>query len=192
MRPSCSNKFECRPCGDDKHERTEVSGRLLMCKLCRAQVVIGRCCDRGQIYCSGECAQKARRQSQREAGKRYQASPKGRLAAAARQDKHRKKQRHMTTQQVRPAEAAVLTAVRARALPSRTHGDIEHAKWRARRHHTEPSVTAHQTNKVTHHASLRPAADDFVPWDEAAARLSHCNWCGRRCSSFVRTGFLRR
>jgi hypothetical protein len=186
MRPSCSNKFECRPCGDDKHERTEVSGRLLMCKLCRAQVVIGSCCDRGQVYCSGECAQNARRLSQREAGKRYQASPKGRLAGAARQGKHRKKQRCMTTtQQVRPA-----AAVSARVIGS--HGDSEHAKWRARQLHTKQSDTSHKTNKVTHHPSLLPAANDFVSLDEAATRLSRCHWCGRRCSSFVRTGFLRR
>ena len=43
-------------------------------------------CDRGQIYCSGECREAARRLRRSEANRRYQASQKGR-------DAHRRCQR---------------------------------------------------------------------------------------------------
>jgi hypothetical protein len=45
---------------------------------------------------------------------------------------------------------------------------------------------------VTHHGSPTPRTDDFVLADTAAPQLSHCHWCGRLCSPFVRNGFLCR
>jgi hypothetical protein len=187
MRSPCSKARGHRPCAH-RSAPTEVSGRLLLCKLCRALILVCSCCDRGQVYCTGDCAKKTRRQSMREAGRRYQASKKGRLAHAARQRRYR--------EQKRPV------APRARAIPSRGHGQCllrcevqrenKQANWRAQRVHTERSGIWRQKKKVTHHGSPPPRPDDFVPADTAATRLSHCNWCGRLCSSFVRNGFLRR
>jgi hypothetical protein len=42
--------------------------RLFVCVRCRTQVLICSCCDRGQIYCAGGCAQEARYHAQRAAG----------------------------------------------------------------------------------------------------------------------------
>jgi hypothetical protein len=53
------------------------------------QVVICTYCDRGNRYCSAECAQEARRQLQRAARRRYEQSDVGRRNNAARQKRHR-------------------------------------------------------------------------------------------------------
>ena len=60
--------------------KSESLGRFFLCARCRAQALIGRCRDRGQVYCSDGCADDARRQNQREAGQRYQTSYLGRAA----------------------------------------------------------------------------------------------------------------
>jgi hypothetical protein len=76
-------------------------------------MLVGSCCDRGQVYCTGDCAKKARRQSMREAGRRYQASKKGRLAHAARQRKYREQKRLMAQQVTTvPAQSAGPAAAR--------------------------------------------------------------------------------
>jgi hypothetical protein len=167
-------------------------------------MLVGSCCDRGQVYCTGECAKKARRQSMREAGRRYQASKKGRQAHAARQSRYREKKRRIAPRvTTAPAQsAAPAAAAMTRAIPSRDHGQClrrcevqrenKQANWRARRVHTERSGIWRRKKKVTHHGSPPPRMDDFVPADTAATRLSHCHWCGRLCSPFVRNGFLRR
>ena len=46
------------------------------------------CCDHGQSYCAGSCAQEARVQAQRAASRRYQESRRGRLNHAARTARH--------------------------------------------------------------------------------------------------------
>jgi len=64
--------------GDDE----AASARLYVCAECRVQALICSCCDRGQIYCAGDCGRRVRRRSQRAAGARYQASRRGRSRAA--------------------------------------------------------------------------------------------------------------
>jgi hypothetical protein len=93
MRAPCSKSRGRRPCAHE-HASAEASARLLACERCRALVLICSCCDHGQIYC-GNCAEEARRQSVRAAGKRYQATKKGRLAHAARQSAYRAKRKHV-------------------------------------------------------------------------------------------------
>jgi hypothetical protein len=60
------------------------SARLFLCAACRTQSLICSCCDRGQIYCAGDCAARARHRALRAAGRRYQSSRRGRLAHADR------------------------------------------------------------------------------------------------------------
>lgn len=67
----------------------EVSCRMFLCARCHSQVLVCRRCDRGQIYCIGTCAQEARRDRQREARRRYQASPRGRTLHAERSRRYR-------------------------------------------------------------------------------------------------------
>lgn len=72
--------------------------RLFHCARCRRQVVICSHCDRGQIYCSAECAQSARRESLRQAGRRYQGSRRGRRRHAERQRRYRRRRQKVTHQ----------------------------------------------------------------------------------------------
>ena len=73
-----------------------LSARLFLCAGCRAQSVICSCCDRGQIYCAGDCAGRARRHAQRAAGRRYQTSRRGRLAHADRTRRYRARCKKVT------------------------------------------------------------------------------------------------
>jgi len=74
----------------------EVSCRMFLCARCRSQVFVCRRCDRGHIYCIGPCAQEARRDNQREARRRYQATPRGRIMHAARSRRYRARGRCVT------------------------------------------------------------------------------------------------
>ncbi len=72
---------------------------------CRVQVIIYSRCDRGQIYCGAACSQAARRESQRDAGRRYQGGRRGRFAHAerARRYRRRRRQKNNVTNQGSPA-----------------------------------------------------------------------------------------
>jgi hypothetical protein len=72
------------------------SGRLFLCAGCRGQAIICSCCDRGQIYCTRGCAVRARRRTLREAGRRYQASHRGRRRHAARMGRYRARREIVT------------------------------------------------------------------------------------------------
>ena len=78
--------------------RYEVSCRIFICVCCRRQVLVCRKCDRGQIYCTGTCAQEARREKQRNARRRYQATPRGRTMHAERNRRYRARARRVTDQ----------------------------------------------------------------------------------------------
>ncbi|HEX2712501.1 MAG TPA: hypothetical protein VHM88_09795 [Candidatus Acidoferrales bacterium] len=88
------------------------TGRMFLCARCRAQVVICRKCDRGQIYCTRACSKQARCASLRTAGRRYQASRPGRFTHAQRARRYRTRQKNVTHQgSVRPPADALLPAV---------------------------------------------------------------------------------
>jgi len=70
--------------------------RFFLCARCRCQVAICRCCDRGQIYCAGDCAAEARREAQRAASKRYRMSRRGRFKQAERARRYRARQKIVT------------------------------------------------------------------------------------------------
>jgi hypothetical protein len=72
--------------------------RLFVCMGCRSQALICSCCDRGQIYCAGDCADRARHHAQRAAGRRYQSSRRGRLAHAVRARRYRARGKKVTHQ----------------------------------------------------------------------------------------------
>lgn len=73
-------------------------GRLFLCASCRAQTVTCSACDRGQRYCSPECAAHVRSACVREAGRRYQNSERGRAAHAERMRRCRAKKADVTHQ----------------------------------------------------------------------------------------------
>lgn len=72
--------------------------RLFLCLSCRVQVVICRRCDRGQSYCSANCALEARRCKQREARRRYQTSDRGRQMHVQRSRRYRARNSSVTDQ----------------------------------------------------------------------------------------------
>jgi hypothetical protein len=70
--------------------------RRFLCVGCRVVAYLCTACDRGQRYCSGECARGARRRSQRESDRRYQSSERGRLKHAERARRYRQRCRSVT------------------------------------------------------------------------------------------------
>ncbi len=56
-------------------------------------------CDRGQRYCSSRCREKSRRLPRRQANRRHQQSPEGRLDHRDRQREYRRRQRARVTDQ---------------------------------------------------------------------------------------------
>ena len=63
--------------------------RLYQCANCNKQCVICSDCDRGNIYCSNNCASIARRKSCIAANQRYQKTFQGKRLHAARQRRYR-------------------------------------------------------------------------------------------------------
>jgi hypothetical protein len=95
----------------------QSSARVFNCARCQRQVVICSHCDRGNIYCGKRCSQSARRQSRREASRRYQRTRRGRFAHAARQRRYRQRRRAKVTHQGSPP----LVPDETLPVPSRGH-----------------------------------------------------------------------
>ena len=110
-------------------------GRLLCCDRCGRQVVVCSHCDRGQRYCSDACSEKARRESLREAGRRYQETERGRRNHARRQKRYRfrKAEQRGVTHQGSPGCGTCRTV----------------APWLLR-HHVAPSSSTHRVSKPDH------------------------------------------
>jgi len=70
--------------------------RLYHCRRCGMQVCICAQCDCGNLYCPGECAALARRESVRRAGARYQRTLRGACRHAARQRRYRERREKVT------------------------------------------------------------------------------------------------
>lgn len=80
----------------------EPSSRLYYCMLCHQQAMVCPRCDRGQIYCSRACSQRARTVSLKITRARYQATLKGKHKHAARQSAYRRLLRQKVTDQGSP------------------------------------------------------------------------------------------
>ena len=119
-----------RTCGPACVE--EASCRMFLCARCRCQVLVCRRCDRGQIYCVGTCAQEARRDRQREARRRYQATPRGRALHAERNRRYRARQlRHVTDhglakEREGPPQAWVVNAALGEPPSRRKSSGLDH------------------------------------------------------------------
>jgi len=150
------------------------TGRMYLCARCRAQVVVCRRCDRGQIYCpsglgpsnSGPsgCAVVARREAQRAAGGRYQSSRRGRFVHAERTRRYRDRKRErckMVTHQ------GCVLAPASDLLPLTT----------------AVAVTGPATGQLS-----EPAPVEAVVIEPSMPACSHCGAC---CPAGVRFGFVR-
>lgn len=88
----------------------DTPGRRYLCAGCRTAVVICSHCDRGHRYCTAPCAALAREHAVRAAGRRYQASLRGRHAHAQRQRRYRARLQEVTHQGSPPPVSAAQLA----------------------------------------------------------------------------------
>ena len=105
-----------------------LSGRLFLCAGCRQQVVVCSCCDRGQIYCADGCAQQARHLTVQHAGRRYQASHRGRRMHAARMSRWRARREKVTHHGSPAPPAGDLLAPAAMTIPSDAAAPADQAR----------------------------------------------------------------
>jgi hypothetical protein len=178
----------------------DVPARRFVCARCRAPVLVCSHCDRGQVYCAAGCSATARRQSQRDAGRRYQDSLPGRFHHAARTRRWRERQAALTTSTSMPAA----TRVAPSAAQSVTHQGSPlgasdavlatpssmpvAAAAPAPASHDQPCRTV-TTNSASTAATLAssvvggPAPITSPTW--------RCHWCRTPCVARVRLDFLR-
>jgi len=107
---------------------TAASARLFMCAECHAQALICSCCDRGQIYCAGDCAARARRRTRRDAGRRYQTSRRGRLAHAERSRRYRVRCKNVTHHGSPPSPPDDLLSSGSLAIASDVSAFVDRAR----------------------------------------------------------------
>ncbi len=75
------------------------SARLYHCVRCHRQVLICSFCDRGNIYCAGNCSELSRKEKRKEAQKRYEETDKAKKAKAKRQQQYRQRKKQKATHQ---------------------------------------------------------------------------------------------
>ena len=129
-----------RPPGVWASHTEAASARLFLCAGCRMQALICSCCDRGQIYCAEDCAQRARRRSLQCAGQRYQDGPAGRRCHAGRQGRYRARGKKVTHHGSPPpppddllAPGSPVSASDAAVPEDRPRRTITHCHWCGRR-----------------------------------------------------------
>ena len=116
-----------------------------MCVRCGCQVVVCGYCDRGQIYCDGDCSRQARRQTLHGAGRRWQRTPHGRRMHAARMARYRARQREIVTHHGSPPPAlgdqlasdATVVPRNDASEPSCSGGQWVRVKEEPRRHRSD-------------------------------------------------------
>lgn len=86
------------------HGLEDNSGRIFNCARCHRQRIICRSCDRGNRYCSEECAETARRESLKRARLRFQKSSEGRALHCAAQKRHRQRKASSDFEKSGPAD----------------------------------------------------------------------------------------
>ena len=157
-----------RACDDG--QTVPGSGRLFVCVWCGREVVVCSCCDRGQMYCGGECSGQARRQTLHRAGRRWQRSSQGRRMHAARMARYR-------------ANLAKGSDVVVVGMPDEG--------WRRKivtHHGSPPPATG---DLLAGGATVMPRGD-ASPAEPPGPAMTQCHWCGRCCLLPLRRGFLRR
>ncbi len=133
---------------------------MFNCARCHEQVAVCTRCDRGQRYCSTRCSRQQRQWDVREAGRRYQRTPRGAANNAARQKRWRWRSAPSVTHQGSPSQAGV----RQEAPVSR-----------------DPKEVCHAT------PSREPVAGVVIIEPVPPRR---CDFCGRPCGSYSRLATL--
>ena len=145
--------------------------RLFLCQRCRRQVLICSHCDRGQIYCSAQCAEISRREKHRRAEAHYQKTRRGALKHAARQQRYRKRQRQP---QIKPGQKKVTDQGPQQPL------------------HQADSSEYHQDETTSRPQPEEVRNDQPGPHRSIAAQLQEqiclrCDFCNREAPLLTRT-----
>lgn len=155
------------------HEQT---GRLFLCARCQAQVLVCSHCDRGQRYCAADCADIARLNRQREAGKRYQQSRAGRHKHAERMHQWRKR---------RAASAKIVTHHSSQATPADAVLPGNESPQAISPDSQPPSpCSLIASESIALSATANTSSGVLAP-------VWRCHWCQSPCPALVRQGFLR-
>ena len=137
---------------------------MFNCARCHRLVVICTRCDRGQRYCSAHCRQVQRKQSVREAGRRYQQTPYGARNNAARQKRWRTR---------------FVTTVTHHTSP--THKDLREEPLGKNAQQEACDVTSNPTFAIFRRMPVATLA---------GAPVRRCDFCGQPCGSYTRWGTL--
>ena len=108
---------------------------LLRQRICRGAgcgAVFWICChcDRGHRYCGERCRRKTRRQQGRDANRRHQQSPEGRLDHRDRQRAYRERRRRRVTDHPSPAASASDSIVETEPSPSKNGSESDSGEAR--------------------------------------------------------------
>ncbi len=166
--------------------------RSFLCARCHRPVQVCTWCDRGQIYCSDECASECRRESIRRAGDVYQKSPHGRLRHAARQQRYRDRRLQIVTHHGSGAspdgptqEAEEVEAERVAATAAGAVGPDGEASGNT----TTDVVTPLDDAPMPEFGSSGLTGPAFsLPAERMGG--CRCTFCGRLCGHFSRRSFL--
>jgi hypothetical protein len=142
----------------------------MTCRRCSTLFIVCGSCDHGRLYCGPLCQKSRRREANRESGKTYRRTEKGRANQRDRQGRFRGRRR----QRVAPLEPTVThqgSSTPAKE-PVLQNGSFQTDEPSVKRDHDEPQPTL-KAATATH-----PAL--------------HCFICNRECSSFVRDSLSAR
>lgn len=144
---------------------------MFNCARCRRLVVICTRCDRGQRYCSADCYQVQRKQSVREAGRRYQQTAPGACNNAARQKRWR---------------VRIVTTVTHHTSPTHKHLREEPPYKDSP---NEEDFDGKETRDATSNRAF--VISDLMPAAISAGEVGpRCDFCGRLCGVHARRGTL--
>ncbi len=166
------------------------STRMFNCGRCHRLVQICRSCDRGNRYCSPRCSDDARRESVRDAGRRYRQTEAARRKNAARQRRYRERRARQ-----RREEGATDSPVTQRSrpalgqAPSRVQPDDRTQAALADTARTAPPHGARPPS-ARGSGQQRPSKRRPRPSRVSGSR-PRCGVCRRACGPFTRRESLR-
>jgi hypothetical protein len=146
-----------------------------LCARCRAQVLICRGCDRGNIYCSGKCSQIRRRETKRRASKNYQKTFKGRVKHAECQGRHRASLQEKVTDQGSQDPGVCDSLVNETTKPLIIQAT-----------EIEPAVSEPADEEQAVSLPARAETEASLTRLATRAAMQHCHSCGAWCGPFVR------
>jgi hypothetical protein len=166
--------------------------RRFLCARCREPVLVCSHCDRGQIYCATGCAAVVRQQSQRDAGRRYQGSLRGRFKHAARTRRWRERQALLAVPASR-SQIATPQSVTHQGSPLPASDAVRVAVPLPVAAAAVSAPPAQPCKTITpSRASTAPTPASPASGEPALMLAWRCHWCRTPCAAHVRLDFLRR